>query len=246
MSYQIFSLSKEEHPLSLANKYQMDLVVGPLVNLPAFGHFVWDGEKLYYQGKVGKLSFNFEELWAYHQRKNYSLRSEPFYRSLALKGKEKVIWDATGGTGKDAILLLAFGARLVVFERNLAIFILLEDALRRANNNAGFPASRISIGYGDPRDSASSGPPDIIYYDPMYPEKKKKSALPRIEMQIFSELVGGDNIADEIDFLNWSLLNAKERVIVKRPLQGNIIGEVRLSATYKGKTTRYDMYRCGL
>ena len=76
----------------------------------------------------------------------------------------------------------------------------------------------------------------------MYPEKtgSKKSALPRKEMRIFKEVVGEDLDSDE--FLKWALKTAKERVVVKRSLSAPVLME-KPTASYEGKSTRYDMYK---
>lgn len=84
--------------------------------------------------------------------------------------------------------------------------------------------------------------PDVIYYDPMYPEKlgSKKSALPRKEMQIFKQIVGEDH--DSFEFISWAKSIAKERVVVKRSLAAKPIMP-NPTASYEGKSTRYDMYK---
>ena len=79
----------------------------------------------------------------------------------------------------------------------------------------------------------------MIYYDPMYPSKKK-SALPRKEMRIFKEIVGEDRDSDL--FFNWAIKTATDRVVIKRPLDAPFIGR-EPHASYKGKSTRYDMYK---
>jgi 16S rRNA (guanine1516-N2)-methyltransferase len=73
----------------------------------------------------------------------------------------------------------------------------------------------------------------------MYPSKKK-SALARKEMRIFKDLVGED--LDSTLFLEWALKTATERVVIKRPLEALPIKE-KPSASYFGKSTRYDMYK---
>jgi 16S rRNA (guanine1516-N2)-methyltransferase len=73
----------------------------------------------------------------------------------------------------------------------------------------------------------------------MYPEKKK-SALPRKEMQIFKEIVGAD--LDCVNYLDFARTVARDRVVVKRPLTAPPI-KTDTNAQYVGKTTRYDMYK---
>lgn len=193
-----------------------------------------EGVLFFHSNELGKMSFDFEELMKYHQRQNYALSKEPLAKALAIRGsgEKRVIWDTTCGTGKDSLLISHFGAKLTSFERNPAVFLLLKDALRR------FPVD-FHLEFGDARDLSLSERPEVIYYDPMYPAKKK-SALARKEMRIFKEIVGDD--PDSKEFLEWALKTATERVVVKRPLEAVPIIE-KPTASYTGKSTRYDMYK---
>ncbi|MGZ3789955.1 MAG: class I SAM-dependent methyltransferase [Bacteriovorax sp.] len=197
-----------------------------------------EGKLHFHSQELGEMCFDFEETYKYHQRQHYALSKEPLARALGIKGEVKpFIWDATCGTGKDSLLIHYFGARLKSFERHPAIYLLLVDALRRypLNFDLAFADASRSIIRPDER-------PDVIYYDPMYPEKNgsKKSALPRKEMRIFKEIVGED--LDSTNFLEWALSVARERVVIKRALSAPPVND-KISASYEGKSTRYDMYK---
>ena len=198
------------------------------------------GKLHFYSLDLGHMAFDFEEIYLYHQRQRYALSKEPLARALGIKGVTKpVIWDTTCGTGKDSLLINYFGGNLKSFERHPAIYLLLSDALRR------FPLE-FELVFADASRLYSNileiDRPDVIYYDPMYPEKagSKKSALPRKEMRIFKDMVGED--LDSTQFLEWALKTAKERVVVKRSLSAQPVKE-KPSASYEGKSTRYDMYK---
>jgi 16S rRNA (guanine1516-N2)-methyltransferase len=196
-----------------------------------------EGKLIFNSSELGEMSFDFEEIYGYHQRQNYALSKEPLAKALAIKGHtetKRIVWDTTCGTGKDSLLIHFFGAKVVAFERNPVVFLMLKDALRR------FPLD-IELVFGDASKLQNTGLPkaDVIYYDPMYPAKKK-SALARKEMRIFKELVGED--LDSVDFLEWAMKNAFDRVVIKRPLEADPVKE-KPSASYTGKSTRYDMYK---
>lgn len=193
-----------------------------------------EGKLHFHSHELGEMCFNFEELYNYHQRQNYALSKEPLAKALAIKGsgEKRVIWDTTCGTGKDTLLIKYFGANLTTFERNPAIYLLLEDALRR------FPLD-FNLVFGDASKLDLTTRPEVIYYDPMYPSKKK-SALARKEMRIFKDMVGED--LDSSEFLEWAMKTATERVVVKRPLEALPVKE-KPTASYTGKSTRYDMYK---
>lgn len=184
---------------------------------------------------LGDLYFDFKEQLDYHRKKNYSLSKEPLAKALGLTVKrDRLVWDVTCGTAKDALLIYSFGAKVVAFERHPVIYFLLLDAKLRFQVNIDFiygDSSQIKLGDRER--------PDTIYYDPMYPEKKK-SALPRKEMQIFKEIVGPDT--DSEKFLEFARSIALDRVVVKRSLQASKI-KSDVNAVYEGKTTRYDMYK---
>ena len=86
--------------------------------------------------------------------------------------------------------------------------------------------------------SAQLALPDVIYLDPMHPERRK-SAQVRKEMRLFRSLVGADLDADEL--LTAALASEAPRVVVKRPRQGETLG-VEPSHQHIGKTTRFDVY----
>ena len=194
-----------------------------------------EGKLQFHSSELGQMCFDFQDIYTYHKRQNYALSKEPLAKALGIKGssEKRIIWDATCGTGKDSLLITFFGANLTSYERNPSVYLLLKDALRR------YPIN-FNLIFGDA--SKLSNPhirPEVIYYDPMYPAKKK-SALARKEMRIFKDMVGED--LDSRDFLEWAMHCATERVVIKRPLEAQPVKE-NPSASYIGKSTRYDMYK---
>lgn len=184
---------------------------------------------------LGDMIFNFEDEWRYHQTQKYALTKEPLAKAIGLIGnKNKLIWDTTCGTGKDALLMAHFGAKVVAFERHPLIYLLLLDASIRFSvpiNIIFGDSSRLNLDHLER--------PDTIFYDPMYPEKKK-SALPRLAMQIFKTVVGPDQ--DGISFFDWAKKTALDRVVIKRSIHAEVINS-NITASYEGKSTRYDMYK---
>lgn len=205
-------------------------------------YLYYQDEKLQFHSVVlGNMAFNFEESYSYHQRQQYALSREPLAKALGIKGENRpIIWDTTCGTGKDTLLINYFGGVLKSFERHPAIYLLLADAKRRFPLNFELVFADASQLYAQMDNDDDR--PDVIYYDPMYPEKtgSKKSALPRKEMRIFKEVVGED--LDSIEFLEWAMKTARSRVVVKRALSAPALKE-RPTASYEGKSTRYDMYK---
>ena len=99
-----------------------------------------------------------------------------------------LVWDVTGGLGRDAMTLALLGCEVVAFERNPFVGMLLLDARSRAlkgDQQIAEAASRLTIRIGDARtamradESSSTAPgsgrPDVIYIDPMFPEGNGKN-----------------------------------------------------------------------
>ena len=150
--------------------------------------------------------------------------------------------DATAGLGEDSFLLAAAGFSVRLYERDPVICALLADALDRAAREealAGIVA-RMTL---CEEDSVTALPalgfaPDVIYLDPMFPERQK-SALVKKKFQLLHFL---EPPCDDGEALLAAALAAKPRkIIVKRPLKAEFLAGVKPSHTLSGKAIRYDV-----
>lgn len=195
------------------------------------------------------LNFDFVKMWKYHASQKYNIKNELFAKALGIKQKTKnklKIYDSTCGSGKDSILMLFFGCKVIATERNNVIYSLLLDARRRLFEYLE-EINEVKLDFEIKYIDAKSGLEfveeniDIIYCDPMYPSRKTK-ALPRKEIQIFKNNIGLDQ--DRHHLFEWALKQNVNKVIVKRPRKGVDLFGVP-TAIYTGKTTCYDMYFLG-
>ncbi len=200
------------------------------------------GDTLFHKSAQGEIHFDWVKMLSSHHNKKYSLSKEPFAKALKIKANnDSLIADLTCGSGKDAMLLLAYGARLELYERNPIVYLLCFDALRRLKKSTLFD-SDLSI-YKEPMlnfgqiTKSECHKFDALYYDPMFPPKKKKSALARKEMEVFKNIVGSDQ--DICDFLK-TLIGNHPHIVLKRPIKEEKFFKNAIS--YTGKTTRYDVY----
>jgi 16S rRNA (guanine1516-N2)-methyltransferase len=169
-------------------------------------------------------------------------RKQPIAKAFG--SKVRSIVDATAGTGQDAALLAALGYDVIAIERSPVLHAMLEDGLAKAMKDEGFQRAiggRLRLVEGDSRNvlAAMTPLPDAVYIDPMYPPKKRASALPRKEIQMLRKLVGDD--PDAAELFATARQTAQQRVVVKRPMHAPSLGEVP-SLCFEGKLVRYDVY----
>ena len=164
---------------------------------------------------------------------------QPLITALA-PARGGTIIDATAGLGDDTLKLAMIGRQVIAIERNPVIYLLLVSALYNARQ-AGIPeATRIELQYGDAAEIIPRmEPADVIYLDPMFPDKRKRSALPPKGVRILRELVGPDT--DNNRLLEVARQFAKKRVVVKRPLHAAPMADDPV-ALHEGKVVRYEVY----
>lgn len=185
-----------------------------------------------------------------HRRRFGGGRGQAIARAIGIKGgRTLAVADLTAGLGRDGFVLATLGARVWMMERHPVVAALLADGLARAALAAqDDPALQAILarltqvtgdGRGWLRQLAVSERPDVIYLDPMFPERSK-SARVKKEMVVLQELVGADDDADQL--LSEALTCARYRVVVKRPRLAPVLGTVRPGYSLEGKSTRYDIY----
>ncbi len=172
-------------------------------------------------------------------------RKQPLPRAIG--AKNSTILDATAGLGGDTVLLAAMGYRVLAVERHPVVHALLEDGLEQAVQKGLIsPAvrERITLRCADARDALVDDTwhpalPVAVYVDPMFPPKRRSSALPRKAIQILRRVVGDD--ADAADLVAHALESAVSRVVVKRPDHAPPLLP-HPSHACAGKLVRYDVY----
>lgn len=193
---------------------------------------------LYINFVTGKLA---------HRHQQLSLRKEALSRALGLKtDTQPTIIDATAGLGRDSFILAALGFHVCMIERSPIIHALLQDGMRRAAYQPSLAPimQRMQLIHANAIEFLQqlSEKPQLIYLDPMFPERKK-SALPKKEMRVFHDILGHDEDTDQL--LQAALACASERVVVKRPrLAAEWVG-MKPSYTLTGRSNRFDVFLRG-
>ena len=146
-----------------------------------------------------------EELWDCRTRKHgmaLSFRSvdrrvgagnlshkQPLGRAIG--SKAQIIVDATAGFGHDASRLACMGWDVIGIERDHFLSVVLKLSLEdvaRCDELQTLLSGRLSFLHGDATTVLNTLNPDVIYLDPMFTPRKKRSALPKKPAQYFKPL----------------------------------------------------------
>ncbi len=166
-------------------------------------------------------------------------RKQPIARAIGERATSVV--DATAGFGHDAALLALMGYEVTAIERSPVVAVLLADGLHRARRDRDLTAAlgdRLTLLEGDARMLLAELKPDTVYLDPMYPKRRRATALPRGHAQALRAIVGMDGDSGELLAISRQ---AAERVVVKRPRHADTLGN-EPAHSIRSKLVRYDVY----
>ncbi|MGM0449779.1 MAG: class I SAM-dependent methyltransferase [Pseudomonadota bacterium] len=153
------------------------------------------------------------------------------------------ILDATAGLGEDALVLAGFDCELLLFERSPVMAELLADGMARAAQEPALSdrLARMQLERGDATRWLRANPEavDVVYLDPMFPEKRNSAAV-RKEMQLARSVVGDDGDAGLL--LETGLAAARHRVVVKRPRRAEPLPGPEPATSVEGRSSRFDVY----
>ncbi|NCN43949.1 MAG: 16S rRNA methyltransferase [Piscirickettsiaceae bacterium CG_4_9_14_3_um_filter_43_564] len=180
-----------------------------------------------------------------HRRQFGGGKGQPLARAVLAQQQPHII-DATAGMGGDGFVFAGLGCQVTLIERSPIIAALLADAIERTQHpdtpkDIRAIMERMTLIEADAADYLSQGAVhcDVVYCDPMYPEKKKTAAAPK-EMQALQQLVGSDQ--DSQTLLAAALQVAQKRVVVKRPKKAQPLIGPTPNAQISSPNTRYDLY----
>ncbi len=173
-----------------------------------------------------------------------NLSRELLVRASRIRGEKGMLRavDATAGLGEDSLLLAAAGFWVRLYEREPLVAALVEDGLARARQvpQLAEAVSRMELVAGDSVAGLSSLPwtPDVVFLDPMFPERRRKAATKK-KLQLIQQLERP--CEDEASLLRAALAANPRKVVIKRPLKGPYLGDVKPSHSLCGKVVRYDV-----
>lgn len=189
--------------------------------------------------KRGFLPLFADFSFSHWKRRHHEGKKQGVIRACKPKPGLRFI-DATAGWGRDAALLASFGAEVLMLEKNPIVAALLADALLQqdAESKTKLQLSLLPVNACDYLENLKpSDYPDIIYIDPMHPERSK-SALVKKDMQVLQTLVGSQK--DALELIQVAISRVKDKVVVKWP--ENAPALLPTPHAIHGRTVRFDLY----
>ncbi|OUS15847.1 hypothetical protein A9Q88_09810 [Gammaproteobacteria bacterium 50_400_T64] len=182
-----------------------------------------------------------------HRRLYGGGKNQMILKATGLNKHKPSIMDLTAGLGRDSYVLATAGAKVTMFERQPIVAALLADGLQRLRSGGDEQelaiAQRLFLHQGDSLTCVSGlaeqEAPDVIYLDPMFPERGKTAKVKK-SMAFFHHLVGSDD--DAAALLPLALATARYRVVVKRPRHAPPLADMEPGLCFEGKSTRFDVY----
>ena len=246
--------SAEDHAVALACRLKLPLLtplIAPLnLQTPDIILLVnADGLSLQSTGKnaPGPIRVEFGSPSMRHRRQ--SGQNEMLGRAVGVGKKDNLhVLDATAGLGRESFVLADLGCQMSLCEQHPIIGELLVSGLEKAQQQGDewlrSVSRRLEFFQGDARemDPGLIQKIDVIYLDPMFPERNKSASVKK-EMALFQSLLEGtESQSDAEDLLLWSLEQDVARVVVKRPAKAPNLARQKPAHIIAGKSVRYDVY----
>jgi len=193
-----------------------------------------------------RLSIDFSTGKLGYRQAQVKQNSELLKKATGIQsGRAFKLLDATAGMGTDSVMLAALGFRVTALERQSLLAMMLREALQRAStepdsaeylNNLEFVNADALVWLNQNK----SRQYDVIYLDPMFPERSK-SAQVKKPMQLLQVLLEEDSL-DEHALLKLAIESAIYRVVVKRPVRAPCMADLKPSHQITGSNIRFDIY----
>ena len=162
----------------------------------------------------------------------------------AIGKKTKTVVDATTGWAQDSLALFRMGYDMTCIERSPVMAELILDGFNRLAQKdwvqrRGLHVPDLIAGNAIEILKSLQHKPDCIYLDPMFPPKRKKSALAKKSMVVLRDILGNDE--DRCTLFAAAFEAAGRRVVVKSPAYAEPLGG-KADEVLQGKLLRYDVY----
>ena len=248
------SVADDEAATGLAQRLALPLLPtgsDPIANEQVDAVLLVSGGSLFLQqtGRAapGPVAAQFGSSAMRHRRR--SGHNELLGKAVGVGKKPQLrVLDATAGLGRDSFVLADLGCDVILCERDPVIVELLRCGMNTATARGDQwlveVLARMRLHPGDARHLAAGDRQgvDVIYLDPMFPQRDKSAAVKK-EMALFQLLLdSGAAAQDAGELLLWALQQDVARVVVKRPPRAPNLAQQQPSHCISGKAVRYDVY----
>ena len=250
----VVCLAEAKHPQALRCAQGLGVLVDSQMDTAADYHLVFSEDSVYLAPTVGSkhghIMVDFCAGSAAHRRRFGGGKGQLIAKAVGVTRKfQPHVLDATAGLAGDAFVLATLGCQVTLMERSPVAFALVQDGLARARAFAEAEdrelleiITRMTLLPGDSINylQGQSEPlVDVIYLDPMFPQRSKKAAVKK-EMQAFHRVIGADT--DDSELFRAADCKARYRLVVKRPRIAPVISDRAPSLHLDGKAARFDIY----
>ncbi len=236
-----------EQAQSFSQAHQLPIYTQLNDNFALQLYFQPAGIELYHRELATSIQVDFLSGALAHREKFGGGKGQAIAKAIGLhKFDRPTVIDASAGLARDAFVLATLGCQLTLVEQSPVLYCMIKDGIERAllASDATHPVNNFSnLVCANTRTYLEhlnpDSKPEVIYFDPMYPERKK-SALVKKDMQILHKLIGTHQ--NESALLDVALQYARRRVVVKRPIHAESLIGIKPTMAITGKKTRYDVY----
>lgn len=170
---------------------------------------------------------------------------DPLVRAMG--AKDLTVLDATAGWGEDAARLVMNGYAVTAVERLPVIHEITKFNWQSCMAAQCDLQKRVQWVCAETLDIlnqylSEAKHCDVVYLDPMFPDKRRQSAAAKKPLKILQALAAAPTEIEAEQLLSLSRKVARKRVVVKRALKAPVLTDVMPSGSVKGKLVRFDLY----
>lgn len=194
--------------------------------------------KLLSEPKIGSLKIDFNNSKLQSRARFLNHKNELLAKAIGVTKKPFVI-DATAGLARESFLLANWGCKVLMFEQNNAMRLLIYDALNRAKENCNLNniVSRLELSNFETIFSLDNTDADVIYLDPMF-APSAKNRLVKKDMQILQKFLSK---SQGCELLVTKALELAPKVVLKRAKNADFLAG-KPEHSYKNESIRFDVY----
>lgn len=251
------SVNTEEAAKTFASLHELTCIPLNVVKTPLVVIFNEDHVELRDNDKNISVHVDFTSGELAHRQLYGGGRGQAIAKAIGLKqgSQAPYVLDVTAGLAKDAFVLANLGCKVLMIEQSPILVEMVNNAIRRAKTSESF-TPLLNNGFEIILDNSIDYLkslvakeqqeklfPDVIYLDPMYPDRKKAASVKK-NMQLLQKLHSEETQAnhDQHQLLLLARKAAKKRIVVKRPKGAENIASLKPAFTVESKKTRYDIY----